>query len=32
MKTDRNGVSTCPNGKEFIEKFQAGRNSYVQYD
>jgi len=33
MKTDIRGCSTCPNGQENYEEFEARRGkSYVQYD
>ena len=33
MKTDNNGVSTCPKGKESFESFKTnGRQTFIQYD
>ena len=32
MKTDKNGCSTCPIGKEQYEYFESNGKSYIQYD
>lgn len=32
MKTDNNGVSTCPKGEERYERFPYRRDTRVQYD
>jgi len=32
MKSDHNGVSTCPAGQESYEEFRHHGHTYVQYD